>query len=388
MPAWTPAPPLSGDERGVSLKDVIFEIASDPVRQSRWSVLFRIFLSIPLLIWAAILTVAAEFVVFVSWFVALFTGRVPDGNQRFLTNVVRYVAEVTAYASVLVPRWPGFSLHPGDKAQVNVRIEHVRLNRAAVFFRILLSVPAVIVSYLVSYGGYLLSIVVWISALILGRPARPLYGARALSLRFSTRFVAYVFLLTPTQPFSGFFGDHAVATTAPVTDGIEAPVAVAPKMSSRLILSTSARVLFILSLVLGGVVGVAYQRTLLNFNKLIVLPVVNGTQTRVVNDLTVFKSTVTTCVAQSSVPCVDGAANSARSSISGEVAALNVVSGLASRERVQFNNYIAGLNKIDADMVSLTLSTDLTQQESFILDTLNPDILAVGSEYTQLRARL
>jgi len=345
-----------------------------------------------MLVWVVILELVTEIVVIAGWFSALFTGRVPNSIQRFVTNVVRYFTEVLAYVSVLVPRWPGFSLHPGEKAQVNLVIDHVRLNRAAVFFRILLSIPAVIVLFFVVYGGYLLTVAVWISALILGRPARPLYGARVLSLRFSTRFVAYAFLLTPTQPFSGFFGDHIAPEFAPIDAGNAAPVTPTPSLSSRLILSTSARVIFIGSLVLGGILGVAYQRTVFNFksivNRVIVIPLVTSTQKNVVDDLDTFSTTMKSCVAESSATCVASAASTAKNSISSQVVTLNGVSGIVSRGRTEYNTYVAGLNKVGADLTYLTVDTSFAQQESFIVSTLSPDLVAVGADYAQLRAAL
>jgi Domain of unknown function (DUF4389) len=320
------------------------------------------------------------------------TGRVPGAIQRFVTSVVRYTTEVLAYSSVLVPRWPGFSLHPGDRAQVEIRIDHVRLNRAAVFFRILLSIPAIIVVYFVEYGGYVLTIGVWISALILGRPARPLYGARVLALRFTTRFIAYFALLTPTQPFSGFFGDHVVPGSASVGEGIDAPATGAPKLSSRLILSTSARVLFIGSLIVGGIGGVVYQRTVLNFrdivNRVIVIPLVTATEKNVVGDLNTFSTAITSCGSQATVACVASAAGTANRAIGSQVVTLNSVSGLVSRGRSQYNQYVVDLNKVDADLTLLTNGTSLTQQLSFIVDTLTPDFAAVTAEYEQLHAAL
>jgi hypothetical protein len=121
MPPLTPAPPLSSEQLAEALpSQVLVGFAIEPPVQSRLTIFFRIILSIPLIIWSALLSVAAGFLVVVSWFAALFTGRVPAGIQEFNTDVLRYVTEVQAYSSVLVARWPGFSLHPGDQRQVSL----------------------------------------------------------------------------------------------------------------------------------------------------------------------------------------------------------------------------------------------------------------------------
>jgi hypothetical protein len=187
---------------------VLVGIDLNPPRQSRWSVLFRFFLWLPLVMVLAVIWLAAFFVVVAAWFSALFTKRVPDGMQRFLTMALRFHANVLAYEFLLIPRWPGITLNQKVNDQVRIEVNHTELRRTAVFFRLILAIPALIVQEAVSLGSYPLLVVMWVWGIVTGQESRALHQALALVLRFSIRYQAYLLLLTPTQPFKGFFGDE------------------------------------------------------------------------------------------------------------------------------------------------------------------------------------
>ena len=155
--------------------------------------------------------VAVVIAVVISWFAALFTGRVPEGLQTFNFS--------TSFATPLrcrpTPRswWRAGRVSLLTRAiahRCHCRSIEFKLNRAAVFFRYFLGLPAGVVFFVVNFASYVLTLAAWISALILGRPARPIYQARLLCLRYSARYTAYGFMLTPTQPFEGLFGDSVV----------------------------------------------------------------------------------------------------------------------------------------------------------------------------------
>jgi len=399
-PSWTTAASL-GAENAATLNPVVeFFIAAEPSKQSRWSILFRLILALPLFIWAACLGYAAAFAVLCGWFAALFTGRVPDGIQEFVTDVLRYSAEVTAYASVLTPRWPGLNLHPGDKAQVDLHIGHYPLNRAAVFFRIILGIPAFILYAIVAYGIYPLTVVVWCSALILGRPAKPLYGALTLSMRYTTRQLAYFGLLTPTQPCSGFFGDRGAPESAPATtaDGGDPPVAVASRLSGRRVVSTWARIFFVTSLVLGVVIGFEYgahgvhpanvDSLNTDVNNTIVSPLVTTVNENVVHDVTIFNQSAKICEAEGNGVCVVNAALTATNAIVYQIGVLNSVFNYLSTELSQYNQYIADVTRVNADAYKIATVDSVAEQESMITDDLDPDVATMEVKYQQLHTML
>jgi len=223
---------------------VVIGLGARAPRQRRWSVLLRVVLGLPLIIWLAVITIAAVVTVIVAWFAALVNGEVPGAMQRFLTDVARYNAKVEAYLSLLTDRWPGLSLQARPHDQVSLEIDHVRLNRAAVLFRAILAIPAGLVASVLSLGAYLLTFVMWISALILGRVPQALHEARGQVWRFTIRSSAYIELLTPTQPFEGFFGDAPAADTGSGDDSVTGLSTTSP-------LSRWGRIFFIVTLLSG-----------------------------------------------------------------------------------------------------------------------------------------
>jgi hypothetical protein len=209
-PVCGAASAIASAPRGFSGREarVLLGINLDPSRQSRWSVLFRFLLLLPLIFVLVAIWIAALCVSVAAWFNALFTGRVPDGMQQFLTKALRFNANFMAYEFLLIPRWPGITLNEKANDQVRIEVDHTELRRTAVFFRAILAIPALIVQEAVSLGMYPLVLVMWVWGIITGREPRALHQALALLLRFTIRVQAYLLLLTPTQPFEGFFGDE------------------------------------------------------------------------------------------------------------------------------------------------------------------------------------
>jgi hypothetical protein len=172
---------------------------------SRATVAFRIVLAIPHLIaWWAI-GYAVGVVSIVAWFAALFTARVPTGIYGFVAWYVAYSARVWAYVNLLTDRWPVFTDY-GDYPVATWLPGPGRLNRAAVFFRFILAIPAGILGALVTTGMVVASPVLWLIVLVAGRVPRSLFNASAAAVRFQLRHYSYSYLLTAAYP-AGLYGD-------------------------------------------------------------------------------------------------------------------------------------------------------------------------------------
>ncbi|MCX5380451.1 DUF4389 domain-containing protein [Streptomyces sp. NBC_00091] len=241
---WTPRPPDAGHPQGEHLPEL--EIPP-PGRQRRWTVLLRLLLLLPQLIVTALLGIAAFFVTIVGWFAALVQGRLPDGIARFLGGFLAYETRVAASAMLLVDQYPPFSFEaPGHPVRIELRPGE--LNRLAVLFRLVLMIPAAIVTSLLQYGWAAVCWVFWLITLVLGRMPTAAFGAVAAMARFRMRYQAYVMMLTSAYP-KRLFGDAPPAAALP-----------AQAMSSGtrpLVLGTPAKVLIVLLLVLGIVVACA-----------------------------------------------------------------------------------------------------------------------------------
>jgi hypothetical protein len=194
-----------------------------PARQRRVTVLFRLILVIPHYFVVYVLTIAAEVVAVIGWFAALFTGRLPTGLADFLVGWLRWYARFLAYLGLLTDQYPPFALADADYP-VRLSAAPGRLNRLAVFFRLILAIPASILLGILGYGVALAGLVIWLIVLIAGSMPEPLHQAVAATVRFAIRFYGYFFLMSGTYP-AGLFGDPADADAAAVA---AAPAAVPP----------------------------------------------------------------------------------------------------------------------------------------------------------------
>jgi Domain of unknown function (DUF4389) len=201
--------------------DEILTAFAGPGRQRRVTVLFRPLLVIPHYIVLYALGIAVEIVAVICWFAALFTGRLPDGLADFLVGWLRWSTRVFAYVGLLTDQYPPFTLTDADYP-VRVSAAPGRLNRLAVLFRIILALPVAILVGILWSGVLLAGLVIWLIVLITGTMPGSAYQAVAAVVRFGARFYGYFYLMSGTYP-GGLFGDPAAAD--PVAAG---PVAVSP----------------------------------------------------------------------------------------------------------------------------------------------------------------
>lgn len=178
-----------------------------PAAQRRLTVLIRLILVIPQFIVLYVLAIAADFVLLIGWFGALFTGALPQFAADFLTGVLRWQARVSAYLLLLTDQYPPFSFDDADYP-VRVAAQPGPLNRLAVLFRIFLAFPAAIVVGVLAYGLETIALfVIWLIVLITGRMPGSLHAAMSAVLRYTIRYTGYFYMLTSEYP-GGLFGDQ------------------------------------------------------------------------------------------------------------------------------------------------------------------------------------
>jgi len=178
-----------------------------PVAQRRVTTAFRLILAIPQFIVLYVIGIAADIVMIIGWFGALFTGRLPQFAADFLSGVLRWQARVSAYCLLLTDHYPPFSLDDADYP-VRVAARPGPLNRLAVLFRIILAIPAAIVVGVLTYGlETIIMFVVWLIVLITGRMPEAMHAAISSVLRYTIRYTGYLFLLTSEYP-RGLYGDQ------------------------------------------------------------------------------------------------------------------------------------------------------------------------------------
>jgi hypothetical protein len=177
-------------------------VGGDDLERSRLTVFFRLILVIPHAILLALWGIVAYVVVFISWVIAIFTGRVPDGLHDFNAGFVRYYARVGAYLCILADPYPPFG--SGGTYPVDLEIAPAaQQSRLTILFRLILVIPAWIVAYLLQELLNLLAIGNWVVALILGRVPQGMQNLGMFCLRFVTRTHTYLMLLNPRYPAFG-----------------------------------------------------------------------------------------------------------------------------------------------------------------------------------------
>jgi hypothetical protein len=186
----------------------------ESARQHRATVAFRLILVIPHLFLLCFLGIAAMVIAFLGWWGALFTGRLPEFAVTYLSGFIMWRLRVLAYLYLLTDVYPPFTLDDVPAYPVRLMVpEPQRLNRAAVFFRAILAIPAWIVAELVAYGAAVVLFVAWLITLIAGRMPVALHQAFTAVLRYQTRLYGYLWMLTPAYP-AGVFGDAPGAPPA------------------------------------------------------------------------------------------------------------------------------------------------------------------------------
>jgi hypothetical protein len=109
----------------------------------------------------------------------------------------------------LVAEYPPFDGQPDPAYPIDVEFpELTDLNRAAVFFRVIIAIPAYAMATFLSTGMFALIFPFWICALILGRLPDPVYRAAGTITRFQVRLESYMLMVTPEYPW-GWKGDSA-----------------------------------------------------------------------------------------------------------------------------------------------------------------------------------
>ena len=173
---------------------------TDDLRRSRLTVFFRWILAIPHFIWLALWGVAALVAGLVAWFAALVLGRVPLGLHTFIAGFVRYATHVYAYQFLLANPFPGFTGKEGSYP-VDLEIDPpVPQGRLAVFFRLILAIPAWIFASVLQYVLQIVAFLGWFVCLFLGRMPEGMRNLGAYCLRYYMQTEAYSLLLTPRYP--------------------------------------------------------------------------------------------------------------------------------------------------------------------------------------------
>ena len=214
-------PPFMGEQD----YEVDVLVPEQPVKMNRWSIAFRLILSLPPLALAGALgsgsaggstsgfTYNAGALLIVGifgWWVAMVRGRMAPGMRDLGVYSLQYAAQAYAYLFLLTPKFPDADpalAEAGPLPDHPVRIEpyedDLRRNRLLVFFRGLIAIPHLIWLVLWAVVAYLTAFLGWWITLFTGRMPHGLRNLIAYSLRYQAQTVSYALLLTDRYPYSG-----------------------------------------------------------------------------------------------------------------------------------------------------------------------------------------
>jgi hypothetical protein len=172
----------------------------DDLRRSRLTVLFRLPLVVPQVVWLNVWLWAFLAVLVFNWLATLFTGRTEEDVHSFLGRWLRLQTHVYAYLFLIANPWPPFSGRPGTYP-VDLELDPpARQNRLVTLFRVVLVIPAYVFAGVLGFVLEVIAFFSWFIALALGRVPRGMRDLSAYCLRFQLQTYAYLFLLTSRYP--------------------------------------------------------------------------------------------------------------------------------------------------------------------------------------------
>jgi hypothetical protein len=172
----------------------------DDLRRSRLTVLVRLLLALPHLIWITLYTQVAIFVALANWIVTLVKGRSPQRMHRWLVRYLRYTVYVYSYLYVLANPYPPF--HGEERSYpVDLQVEGPDGQRRLVTaFRLILVIPAFVLSWVLGQVLQVLAVLNWLIAIFLGRVPRGIEQLGLYCLRYQTQVYSYVLVITDRYP--------------------------------------------------------------------------------------------------------------------------------------------------------------------------------------------
>ncbi len=175
-------------------------VVTDDLHRSRLTVLLRLLLAVPQLIWLYVWFWIFISVVAFNWITTLVSGRTEPDVHSFLGRWLRFAAHVLAYVHLVANPWPPFSGKPGTYP-VDLELDPPEPQpRLVTLFRIVLVIPAYVFASVLGVVAQVLAFVGWFVCLALGRMPLGMRDLLAYCLRYQIQTYAYVFLLTPRYP--------------------------------------------------------------------------------------------------------------------------------------------------------------------------------------------
>jgi hypothetical protein len=184
---------------------------------NRWTTFFRLILAIPWLIVAYVYLIAALFTHLFAWVAVVILGRYPQWLYEFNSGIVRYLVRFYAWAYLQTDAWPPFGLAEDTSHPIRVKIAPAaaRQSRLKAFFRIILILPMLIISYAINYLHLWAAVIAWVTIVFRGYLPEGMNNALTFVNSFYARVFGYYALLTDDYPPIGIEAAKPAATSTP-----------------------------------------------------------------------------------------------------------------------------------------------------------------------------
>ncbi len=177
-----------------------------PEKVENWRPLVQWIMAIPHLVLANVLSTVAQVCMVISWFIILFTAKMPKGLADFICMATRYETRAVAYAGFLHSEYPpfDFTTAAADPGGQPIRVDFEPAledrNRLTVGLRIIWAIPALLFAMVIYIVAVILTLVAFFAVLFTGRWPEGVLKFVMGAYRVGTRATAYFALLTDEYP--------------------------------------------------------------------------------------------------------------------------------------------------------------------------------------------
>jgi len=189
---------FSGFQRTLSSDPLLSLDVDYPERLSRWLIFVKWLLALPHYIILSFFGMLVSLIVWVAWFVILFTKRYPESLFALVLTYMRWTANVNAYVMLQRDEYPPFGEGPFP-----VRLElayPTELSRWLIFVKWLLVIPNLFVYAFVGLASAVALFIAWWCVLVTATMPRGLFDFITGVNRWGQRINAYTWLMTDKYP--------------------------------------------------------------------------------------------------------------------------------------------------------------------------------------------
>lgn len=170
-----------------------------PDSLSRWKIFFKWVFAIPHFLVLSIFGMLISLIVWIAWFVILFTKRYPESLYSLVISYMRWTANVNAYVLFQRDEYPPFGDGPYPAVRLNLPYP-TELSRWLIFIKWLLLIPNIVVYMFVGLAELVALLIAWFAILITGNMPRGLFDFITGVSRWGYRINAYSWYLTDRYP--------------------------------------------------------------------------------------------------------------------------------------------------------------------------------------------